>query len=391
MIETDAPGAGSLAPMDQDSTDYYLTLAHAVAELDPSTLKTRRIVYDRARQLMIEHARRVDPPWGLIDIVREQRAIEEAIHEVEVEYSLLEAAQARFPRRPHASPPRAPGRDLAELPPRRYRRQPIPRWVWLAAAAAVLLAVLALAAVFVVRSGALTGGEVSDAGFSLAMQPEVRAQAARESRDRGDEAARARDYDKAIAEYSQAIRLDPDNAAVFNNRAFAYWSKGETDLVIADYGAAIRLDPDNVIALVNRAFAYNFKGDYGRAIVDLDKAIKLKPGDARAWNGRCWGRALAGQLQEALADCNESLRLLPYEANTYDSRGLIYFKLGQFDRAIADYDAALRLDPKLAGALYGRGVAKLKKGDKAGSDADIAAAKAIRPDVADLFERHGVR
>ncbi len=390
MIETDAQGAGSLAPMDKDSTDYYLTLAHAVAELDPNTVATRRLVYDRARQLLIEHARRVDPPWELIDIVREQRALEEAIHEVEVEYSMLETAQARWPRRPSAPAERVPGRSLAELPPRRYRRRPFPRWVWFAAAGAILLAVLALAAVIVVRSGILSGWGNSDAELSLPMTPEVRMQVAREYRERGDEAARARDYDRAIAEYSQAIGIDPDNAAVFNNRAYAYWSKGETDRVIEDYSAALRIEPDNVVALVNRAVAYNFKGDYGRGIVDLDKAIKLRPSDARAWNSRCWGRALAGQLQEALADCNESMRLLPYEANTYDSRGMIYFKLGQFDRAIADYEAALRLDPKLAGSLYGRGVAKLKKGDKAG-DADIAAAKAIRPDIAELFERYGVR
>jgi tetratricopeptide (TPR) repeat protein len=51
------------------------------------------------------------------------------------------------------------------------------------------------------------------------------------------------DYDKAIADYIHAIRLDPNSAAAYNNRGIAYYAKGDYDQAIADCEAALRIDP----------------------------------------------------------------------------------------------------------------------------------------------------
>ena len=59
----------------------------------------------------------------------------------------------------------------------------------------------------------------------------------------GEEMMKKGDYDKAIANYNEAIRLDPKLARAFNNRGFAYYGKREYDKAIADCSEAIRLDP----------------------------------------------------------------------------------------------------------------------------------------------------
>jgi len=172
----------------------------------------------------------------------------------------------------------------------------------------------------------------------------------------------------------------------FINRGNAYVDKKDHDLAIADYDQAIRLDPKHALAFNGRGIAYRAKKDYDRAIADYDQAIRLDPNFASAFNSRCFARAVAGrELSQALADCNESLRLLPDQGHVLDSRGLVQLRLGAFDRAIADYDAALRKDPKRAHWLYGRGMAKLRSGDKAGGESDIEAAKAIQADIADVY------
>ena len=51
------------------------------------------------------------------------------------------------------------------------------------------------------------------------------------------------EYDKAIADYTEAIQLDPKLAPAFNNRGLAWDEKGEHDKAIADYNEANRLDP----------------------------------------------------------------------------------------------------------------------------------------------------
>jgi tetratricopeptide (TPR) repeat protein len=179
--------------------------------------------------------------------------------------------------------------------------------------------------------------------------------------------------------------------AAYNNRGNAYFADKDYDRAIADYTETIRLDPEDALAYFKRGNAHEAKKDYGRAIADFTEAIVLNPNDANAFNSRCWNRALANRdLQGALTDCNESLRLRPDDANALNSRGLVQLKLGAYERAIADYSAAIVRNAKDADSFYGRGMAKLKSGDIDGGNADIAASRALRPDIANVYARYGV-
>jgi len=197
------------------------------------------------------------------------------------------------------------------------------------------------------------------------------------------------DYNRAIQDFDQSIKLNPTYIKPLNNRGVAYLRKGEYDLAIEAFDEAITLNPNYGEAFANRAGAHLKKNEYDRAARDYDAAIGLDPNLKAVWSGRCWTRAILGALQAALEDCNRALQGAT-NAATYDSRGLIYLKMGQLGAAIDDYSSALRSDPKLASALYGRGLAKLKIGDKAGGDADISAAKTIHAQVDDDFRHYGV-
>jgi tetratricopeptide (TPR) repeat protein len=78
--------------------------------------------------------------------------------------------------------------------------------------------------------------------------------------------------DLAIRDYDEAIRLNPKNAAAFNNRGNLYLSKRKYDRAIQDYDEALRLDPNNALHLKNRANAFRITGQYRRAIADYLKA-----------------------------------------------------------------------------------------------------------------------
>jgi tetratricopeptide (TPR) repeat protein len=209
--------------------------------------------------------------------------------------------------------------------------------------------------------------------------------------NRGNAYALKGDYDLAIQNYDQSIKVFPGDVKALYNRGRTYKRKGEYDRAVADLDEAIKLDPYYTNAFVVRAQVYESKREYDRAVRDYDAAIQLQPTWGRPWNGRCWANAVLGQLPAALSDCNEAIRLEPDVAEALDSRGFTYLKMGQWDAAIADYSSALRHDPKLAGSLYGRGVAKLKKGDTADGNADISAANAIKAKIAEDFARYGVQ
>jgi tetratricopeptide (TPR) repeat protein len=85
--------------------------------------------------------------------------------------------------------------------------------------------------------------------------------------------------DRAIADYGEAIRLDPNNAAAFRNRGVLNTRVRRYDRAIADFTDAIRLDPKVAAALYGRALALRYAGQYGRAVADYRKALALKLDD----------------------------------------------------------------------------------------------------------------
>lgn len=186
-----------------------------------------------------------------------------------------------------------------------------------------------------------------------------------------------------------------DRFIAYYNRANAHRDSFDYERALADYSEAIRLDPHSPFAAYafnNRGIVHRVQKNFESAVADFGEAIKLDPKHARAMSNRCWTRAIIGrELKEALADCDESIRLEPRDHNSWDSRGFTYLKLGEWSRAIADYDKALGLYRFRAWSLYGRGWAKLKNGDTAGGEADMAAAKQITADIAEQFAAYGVK
>ena len=69
----------------------------------------------------------------------------------------------------------------------------------------------------------------------------------------------------------------------YNDRGVAYDKKGDLDNALADYTAAIKIDPNSRDAYANRAVLYDHKGDPERAIADYRAALARnpKPEDAR--------------------------------------------------------------------------------------------------------------
>jgi tetratricopeptide (TPR) repeat protein len=176
------------------------------------------------------------------------------------------------------------------------------------------------------------------------------------------------------------------------SRGLAYQAKKDNARAIADFSEAIRLAPMFLDARGRRAAVYETVKDYGGAIADYTEIIRLDAKNPDGHNGRCWDLALVGRdLRQALADCDESLRLRPHHAPTLNSRGLVQLKLGAWDQAISDYGEAIAQNSNDADSLYGRGIAKLRRGDTAGGAADIAAAKAVKPDIADDYAGYGIR
>jgi tetratricopeptide (TPR) repeat protein len=94
--------------------------------------------------------------------------------------------------------------------------------------------------------------------------------------NRGLSYAANNDYDRAIADYNEAIRIKPQ-ANFYTNRGDSYIGKGDYDRAIDNYDRALKLNPGFYLAYNNRAVAWRRKGDIDRAIGDLEQALRINP------------------------------------------------------------------------------------------------------------------
>ena len=83
--------------------------------------------------------------------------------------------------------------------------------------------------------------------------------------NRGNAYTAKQDYDRAIQDFDQSIKLNRAYAKPFNNLGVAYVRKGEYDLAITAFDEAIKLNPNYGGAFANRAGAYLKKNEYDRA------------------------------------------------------------------------------------------------------------------------------
>ncbi|MCK1387526.1 caspase family protein [Bradyrhizobium sp. 21] len=150
------------------------------------------------------------------------------------------------------------------------------------------------------------------------------------------------DYAKVVTDATEAIRLQPSQAA-YNLRGSAYYDRGEHEIAITDFDDALKLGPPSGIIFHNRGNAWRGKGDYAKAIADYDMSIKADPSSAFSFQNRGIAKEALGDLDGALTDINQAIRLDPSLPQPLINRTAIWRVRGDYDRAIADGSEAIRL------------------------------------------------
>jgi tetratricopeptide (TPR) repeat protein len=192
------------------------------------------------------------------------------------------------------------------------------------------------------------------------------------------------EYEIAIGDYTDAIRLNPKDGSYYNNRARAWDAKKEYDKAIIDYNEAIRLDPKDAVAYNNRGAAWSAKQEYGKAITNFDEAIRLDPKLESSYSHRADALCARKEYDKAIADYNEAIRLEPKKSTLYTNRGIIWFDKKDYERAIADQSEAIRLDPNNAVAYANRGAIQFTKKEYGKAIADYAEAIRVDPKNAQI-------
>jgi Tfp pilus assembly protein PilF len=171
-------------------------------------------------------------------------------------------------------------------------------------------------------------------------------------------------FDKAIADFTMVIALDPNSYPGYLYRGMAYHKMGRLDEAIDDYDRAIALEPSSADAYINRSMALDDNGQLDKAIGDCDKAIALDPSNYTAYNnkGALYGKA--GMSDRATEAFSKAIAIAPDRAESYYNRGVAYVSLRQYDRALEDFSKTIELNQNDTAAYVSRGRLYIRTGKK---------------------------
>ena len=151
----------------------------------------------------------------------------------------------------------------------------------------------------------------------------------------------SQDVKGAIEDYTQAIKLDPNNADYYDVRARAYVENNDKVRALADYNQIIKLEPKRSNSYALRAIFYCNEGDYKKGIIDWNQTVKLMPTSVSlSQRGDC--RVKMGDHKNAIVDFDQALKLDPKSGDIYNSRALAKLSLGQKQAALQDLNQAAK-------------------------------------------------
>jgi tetratricopeptide (TPR) repeat protein len=97
-------------------------------------------------------------------------------------------------------------------------------------------------------------------------------------------AATNQQFEDAVNDYGEAIKLKPDDARIYEQRAAVEMKLNDNDKALADYSEAIKLKPNEVRYYSYRSYIYEVKGDIKNSMVDTEKILKIDPKNQEAIN-----------------------------------------------------------------------------------------------------------
>lgn len=156
-----------------------------------------------------------------------------------------------------------------------------------------------------------------------------------------------KDYESALSDLNEAIRLQPREAGLYINRAFLRHSLDDYFGAMADYDYAIQLDPVNVAAIYNRGLLRMEVRDNDNAILDFTRALELDADDYRSLYNRAYLYSEKHDIPHAMADVNRLIKAFPELPEALYMRSNLNRQAGNMTLAERDYKKALSLAKNL--------------------------------------------
>lgn len=163
--------------------------------------------------------------------------------------------------------------------------------------------------------------------------------------NRADYYQDSKQYNKAIADYEQAIAVAPDKNTIYNSMGKTYFDMGQVQKAIEKYNIGINLPKPFGELLINRGVAYGVQKQFDLALADINKGLSLDEDNANGLLSRGLIYYSQNQLTKAIPDLKKYLTNHEGTAENWFILGLSYRNSGDAKSAIPAYSRAIQINP----------------------------------------------
>ena len=197
------------------------------------------------------------------------------------------------------------------------------------------------------------------------------------------------DYPAALTSFNDAIKIDGENAEAYfgRGRVYSSYKLKNYQQAIADFTQAITIKRSYSDAYIFRAIAHDNLKNHQQAMNDYTQAIAVDPQNKIAYNNRGLLYGRLKNYQQALTDLNRVIELDPKGTSGYMNRAGIYMDMQNYRQAIDDYTQVIAIDPKQIFAYRGRTVCYRAIGEEAKAHADYVKGKSIEAEILKEIEQ----
>ncbi len=170
--------------------------------------------------------------------------------------------------------------------------------------------------------------------------------AAKQRLARGDAALAQHKLDVALAEFQEAVRLNPELAEGHRKLGEAYKEAGKLEKAADSLETAVALDPRDAIAMFDLGEVYRLLDRMAQAIRAYAATCALEPENFEPRFRLATAYHETGELEQAVVEYQQALKLRPRDAQAWSNLGAAYDALGRRYEAIHAYKQSLECDTK---------------------------------------------
>jgi protein O-mannosyl-transferase len=152
--------------------------------------------------------------------------------------------------------------------------------------------------------------------------------------------------------FSDIISKNPREPVGYYNRGLIRLRTGNLREAFEDYSQCLRLDPENRQALWNRSLVLMRLDDPAAELDDLDRLLRLDPLNMDAWKNHAMASATLGDYKSTEADFSYMLQKFPDDTSILLNRGVTYLYLDDKGKACGDFQRAMKLGSRRAETFY---------------------------------------